>query len=113
MGWLSKIKGMLGGAPRHQRTQALSTQPMTTQALGSTMPVGGELVSAEVPAHIQIGAELGRGAMAVVHRAFDSQRGREIGVRVQPVEASQVEHRMGLIAGVRAAIFGKPSFGVL
>ncbi len=81
MGWLNKIKGLLGGAPRHQRTQALSTQPMTTQALGSTMPVGGELVSAEVPAHIQIGAELGRGAMAVVHRAFDSQRGCEIAVK--------------------------------
>jgi len=81
MGWLSKLKGMLGGAARHQRTQALSTQPMTTQALGSTMPVGGDFVSAEVPAHIQIGAELGRGAMAVVHRAFDSQRGCEIAVK--------------------------------
>jgi len=84
MDLIGKIKRLLGRSPSRSattRTQSLSTLPMTTQALGSTMPVGGDEVPAQVPAHIQIGEELGRGAMAVVHRAYDGQRGRDIAIK--------------------------------
>lgn len=81
MGLLGRIKQLFGAAPAAHQTQTLSTQPMTTQAMGSAMPMGGDEVPAQVPDHIQIGAELGRGAMAVVHRAQDLRQGTEIAVK--------------------------------
>lgn len=86
MGLLHKLKGWLGGAtkaeaPSLPRTLGLSTQPMSTLTMGSTLPAGGDEVQAQVPPHIQIGPELGRGAMAVVHRAHDAHRGCEIAIK--------------------------------
>ncbi|MBB5202775.1 serine/threonine-protein kinase [Inhella inkyongensis] len=81
MGWLQRVKGWLGAGSSAAPATLQSTQPLTTQALGSTLPLGGQQVAAEVPAHIEIGAELGRGAMAVVHRAFDRQLGHEIAIK--------------------------------
>ncbi|WP_246480098.1 serine/threonine-protein kinase [Inhella gelatinilytica] len=54
---------------------------MSTLTMGSTLPAGGEDVPAQVPPHIQVGPELGRGAMAVVHRAYDAHRGCEIAIK--------------------------------
>lgn len=74
MGLLGRLKQLFGTAKPLHQTQALSTQPMT-------LPMGGDQVAAQVPDHIEIGAELGRGAMAIVHRAHDRRLGTEIAVK--------------------------------
>jgi serine/threonine protein kinase len=111
MGWLDRIKHLLGlsaagpragagsgqGVATGQHTLPLSTQPL------STMPyrAGSDRAPmAEVPAHLQLAEELGRGAMAVVHRAVDVRNGSQVALKrlllsaeVAPEDLSDVRAR--------------------
>ena len=85
MGLLDRLKQLLKPEARPDRgppTIAGSTMPMSTRPM-STMPAHAtaKFATAEVPAHLQLLEELGRGAMAVVHRAIDTRTGQEVALK--------------------------------
>jgi serine/threonine-protein kinase len=85
MGLLDRLKRLLKpeeAADRGPPTVAGSTLPMSTRPM-STMPAytAGKVPTADVPAHLQLLEELGRGAMAVVHRAIDTRTGQEVALK--------------------------------
>lgn len=85
MGLLDRLKRWIqpeASPHRGPPTIAGSTLPMSTRPM-TTMPAHATLKAptADVPAHLQLMEELGRGAMAVVHRAIDTRTGEEVALK--------------------------------
>lgn len=101
MSLLRRLTAWLGGkkAPGRaltRETQALSTQPLSTQPELH----GLRQVSAGIPDYLQLGEEIGRGAMAAVHAARDVRDGSPVAVKrlllsaeVSPDELADVRER--------------------
>lgn len=88
MGLLDRLKRMLqaepGAAtpPGGPSTVTGSTLPLSTRPM-STMPAFAttKVPTIDVPVHLRLLEEIGRGAMAVVHRAIDTRNDHEVALK--------------------------------